>query len=824
MYTLTVNNIEYLVEVIDGKASQIIPDLTVDNYVVEIAIVDGNYSAFNQTVFNVVPRPISLVVSVENITYGEKAIVIVESDVDGEYLVYVDDVPYVVIVADGIGDVAVDGLTVGSYVVDVAVVDGNYSAVNSTSFEVVVKQIDVYVSVDDITYGESAVVFVVSDVDGDYLVCVDDVPYVVSVVDGMGIGIVDGLVVGDHVANVSVIDGNYSAVNSTSFEVAAKPANISVSVENITCGDNATVTVTLPSDATGTVTIGNEIIPIKNGVASAVLTNLPVGNTTVPITYSGDDKYKSNETSVIVTVNEKPKENLTIDAVANPITVGEDAVIIVSGLKDATGNVTVSVNGKTYVASIVEGSASVTVSGLTKNVTAAVIYDGDAKYNGDSTSVDIVVNPKPKDNATISIDAPEITEGQNAIIAVTLPSDATGTVTATVGGKTYTVPVENGAATLSIPNLAKGDYTIPVTYSGDDKYNSVTKDVTINVKEDTSDKINAPDLTKYYSGPEKFLVIVSDYRGNPLVNKEVTIEINGRLYTRTTDEYGTVRMAIGLSSGVYDVTSTVDNQTVNSVVTVLPTVNGTDLVKVYRNASQYYASFRDNQGNYLAQGTEVTFNINGVMYTRAVAENGLAKLNINLEQGEYIITAINPVTGEMSSNNIIVIPRIIENNDLTKYYRNASQYTVKLIGDDGNPVGEGEVVTFNINGVFYTRTTNSSGIAKLNINLNPGSYIITAEYKECKVSNNINVLPTLTGKDITKKYGQNDAFEATLVNDQGKPYANQQISFNINGVFYTRTTDADGIAKLNINLQPGKYIITSTYGQAAISNNVTVTA
>ena len=108
--------------------------------------------------------------------------------------------------------------------------------------------------------------------------------------------------------------------------------------------------------------------------------------------------------------------------------------------------------------------------------------------------------------------------------------------------------------------------------------------------------------------------------------------------------------------------------------------------------------------------------------------------------------------------------------------------------------------------------------------MNPGSYIITAEYKECKVSNNINVLPTLTGKDITKKYGQNDAFEATLVNDQGKPYANQQISFNINGVFYTRTTDADGIAKLNINLQPGKYIITSTYGQAAISNNVTVTA
>ena len=53
--------------------------------------------------------------------------------------------------------------------------------------------------------------------------------------------------------------------------------------------------------------------------------------------------------------------------------------------------------------------------------------------------------------------------------------------------------------------------------------------------------------------------------------------------------------------------------------------------------------------------------------------------------GEYIITAINLETGEMGSNKITVISRIIENNDLIKYYRNASQYTVKLIGDDGNP-------------------------------------------------------------------------------------------------------------------------------------------
>ena len=61
-------------------------------------------------------------------------------------------------------------------------------------------------------------------------------------------------------------------------------------------------------------TIGNEVVPIKNGTASVVLTNVPAGNTIVPVSYSGDDKYNSIETSVAIKVNEKPvppKENLT---------------------------------------------------------------------------------------------------------------------------------------------------------------------------------------------------------------------------------------------------------------------------------------------------------------------------------------------------------------------------------------------------------------------------------------------------------------------------------------------------------------------------------
>ena len=221
----------------------------------------------------------------------------------------------------------------------------------------------------------------------------------------------------------------------------------------------------------------------------------------------------------------------------------------------------------------------------------------------------------------------------------------------------------------------------------------------------------------------------------------------------------------------------------------------------------------------------VRFNINGVMYDRKVSgNNGLAKLNINLEQGQYIITSMNLETGENAANNVTVISRLIENKELVKYYRNATQYTVKVIGDDGNPVGAGESVTFNINGVMYTRQTNGSGIAKLNINLHPGDYIITAEYKDCRVSNNIKVLPVLTADDLTKKYGTPDQFIATLVDGQGNPFAGETVQFNINGVFYNRVTDTNGQSKLNIRLMPGKYVITSSYNGTNIANTITISA
>ena len=518
---------------------------------------------------------------------------------------------------------------------------------------------------------------------------------------------------------------------------------------------------------------------------------------------------------IIVVESDEDKKDLTLNVTR--FDMGGNITLIISGFENATGNVTVTIGENTTTTSIMMGMAFVSVPKLNETVTAHIYYPGDDNYNSASATVEI----KAKKDLNLTVSADPIGAGENATVIITGFKNATGNVTVIAGRGFYNATIIDGTATVNIPGL-NNTTTAYILYRGDENYNMAYTSVNITVKDVPEVVIDAPDVVKYYHGPERFVVTITDGDGNPLVNKSVDIVVNGVKYTRNTDENGIASIGIGLNSGVYNVTTEVDNITVNSVVTVLSTVEGNDLVKVFRNATPYTAVFKDSEGNYLAKGTLVEYNINGVMYRKEVGENGVAKLNINLPQGTYIITATNTVTGENCANNITVLPRIVENKDITKFYKNDTQYTVKLIGDDGNPVGAGEVVTFNINGVFYNRTTNASGEAKLNINLPPGDYVITADYKGCKVSNNIKVLPVLSAKDITMKYHDGTQFVATLVDGQGKPYPDQTVTFNINGVFYNKQTDSEGKAKLNINLMPGEYIITSSYNGVNIANKITI--
>ena len=239
-----------------------------------------------------------------------------------------------------------------------------------------------------------------------------------------------------------------------------------------------------------------------------------------------------------------------------------------------------------------------------------------------------------------------------------------------------------------------------------------------------------------------------------------------------------------------------------------------DLVKIYKNDTQFVVDARKLSCD------NITFKVNGVSYVRDVNESGFAKLNINLNPGIYTIESF--THNYQFNKTITVLPTIIADN-LVKYYKNDSQFYVKLVDFNNDSVAS-QNVTFNINGVFYTRQTNDDGIACLNINLNPGEYIITVidPLTGLQMSYNITVLPVLYGMDVISYYDGTYDYTVKLVDGKGNALPNQIITFNINGLIYNSTTDANGEARLFVSLMPGRYIVTAKYLSSEISNNIVI--
>ena len=229
-------------------------------------------------------------------------------------------------------------------------------------------------------------------------------------------------------------------------------------------------------------------------------------------------------------------------------------------------------------------------------------------------------------------------------------------------------------------------------------------------------KVSAKNLVKYYKNSSGFVV-------KTIANQSVIFEINGKNYTRTSDENGIASININLRPGNYTIKTYTNGIVLNNNITVLSTIISKNIVKMYKNNTQFYATFLKGDGSALAN-TNVTFNINGVFYTRTTDSNGVARLNINLRPATYTLTAIDPLTGLDVGYNVNVLPTIIAKS-IVKTYLNNTQFHATLL-DEKEVIIANTNITFNINGVFYTRTTNASGIATLNINLMPGKYILTA--------------------------------------------------------------------------------------------------
>ena len=688
---------------------------------------------------------------------------------------------------------------------------------------------------DSIIFGENLTVKVELPKDANpswVLMSVGEIYYYVKIDDeGVSLWNMTGLEAGIQYIKIGYRGNNkYEAVEvfHTVNVIKANP-NLNVFIKDVNYGENLTIYATL-NGVNNTNLTGNVIVTINNKNYSVVVINgkgnvsadkLPAGLYNFSATWAGNDNYNGTNISGGFKIN---KIDSTIAINVEDIKVGENATIIVNLDSDATGNVTITLDNQNYTVTINEGQTIKVIGGLKAGTYDVFVkYIGDNNYNSAQNTTKFTVLKISDYNMDVTV--PEFKERVNSTVGVDLPKDAEGTVTVEIEGKKYTANIINGTAKVNILGLGVGDYNITTTYSGDAKYVSMTKKGNITVIPNMDVNLYVDDVVMIYHDGTRLVAKLTDYQGRPIVNDIIYFTINGKTYAKTTDDNGTVSMGLNLDSKVYTATVSYNESEVyskiskNVTVTINPTVISEDLVKMYQNDTRFYVKFTDSTGKALTK-TTVKFNIHGVFYTKKTDKDGVADLGIMLRPGEYILTAYNPVTGEEKGFNITVKSLIVQ-SDLTKYYLNASKFQATIYDKNGS-LAVGKNVTFNINGVFYTKTTDSNGVVSLAINLRPGEYIITTMYEGLDVGNNIVVLPTLVTRDLNMSYGDGSNFTAQTLDGQGKPLANQNVTFNINGVFYNKVTNDNGVASLTMRLMSGKYIITSYWNDFQTGNTIII--
>ena len=625
----------------------------------------------------------------------------------------------------------------------------------------------------------------------------------------------------------------YIGTKNTFYVLTSKmESNISVDVQNINVGDNATIIATLPANATGNVTftVNNKeyIVAIENGSAKLNVENLLSGTYDVLVRFMGDNNYLPSENNASFIVSKVPTNmNIAVDN----INVGEDAVINITLPNEISNElVSVTIDGKSYTVLINNGKGSLILSNLVANsypITAK--YDGNYKYTeGENTTALTVA----KMSSAVNVTANNIKFGEEAVINIAVPNVSLGVATVVVNGKSYNVAIVDEKGVLNIYNLAAGDYNVDVTYLGDNKYLSSTNAANFTVSK-VSDYNMTVDIADIVKGENATITVTIPEDGTG----SVIVTINGTNYKGTVIK-GIAKVIIpDLDEGTYKVVTfytgdnKYDSMIVNGTITVnkntITTLTMNNLVKYFGSSQRLVAKLADALGNPIANAT-VYFTINGKVHARITDENGTASIAIRLLPSEYKASALFNGTKDhdkATANATVTVKSTIFGNDTTLYFRNGTQYMAKFLDSDGKALANTDV-KFNINGVFYTRVTDENGIARLNIRLDPASYIITAYNPVTgeQKANNITVLPRIIAKDLSMKYLDGSTFNAALVDGQGKAISGVNITFNINGVFYHRTTDVNGVASLNIRLISGVYIITSMYDECWASNKITISA
>ena len=734
---------------------------------------------------------------------------------------------------DGRAEITLN-LTAGTYSIKACYL--NQTITNSIS----VKEVSYDLKTADIEFGETECIEAVfaGNVTGHVNFKIGNVDVNVPVDGSNAVFNLSGLRIGKYVINATYFNDKFTSKTVTSqFEVRRATPKANIDVANIAPGETETIEIRFSSNVTGYVTVNvNGIgydVEINDSKAVLNIRNLEMGVYDVLVTYAGNENFTDFTWSTVFSVrNQTSDMSLDIDNICY----GENLVAVAILDESATGNVKFTVSDKIKTVEIIKGQARCVFSGL-----GAGTYRIDAEYSGDlkfkpSKAYGFFRVLKADSTINIVTDAVEI--GENIMIYAHLPENATGKVYFSMTGH-YTPRAKEincGTAFWYISPLDAGRYTIIATYAGDANYSPSNATFTLKVSQVKS-ILQATINDASVNDRVAVNVKLCDMDGNA-ISGNVTLALNKRTYNvNVINGMGSLvlgKMASGnyIFQAVYAGSDDYSTSSVSGTFMVaedlLESVLAADNVTAFYKGEQLLKVRLTSNGKPIVQAV-LNVKVNNKAYTVTTDNSGIATLDLDLNPGLYKAEITFEETLSHNASNasaVINVLSTINATDVVKLYGSGTQYFAMFYASDGSALGNAEV-SFVLNGKTYKVKTLPNGVVRLNININPGSYRITAVNPQTneKVVNSIRIYAKIMeNRDLTQYYGANKYFKVRIYNaTTGKAVGSGvKVTFKVNKKTYAVKTDKKGYAKLKIILKAGRYTITTKYAGYKVSNKITV--
>ena len=860
--TLSVNGTDYTVKVINGVGNYTISGLPAGNHIVTVSFKGSDkFSPTEKTAkFEVKAKyNLNLNVNASDIFEGQDAVVNITTDNNftGEVILSINGRNITVNVVNGVGNYAIQDLSADNYTATVSF-KGNYKfnpTQKSVKFEVKPKyNIGLNVNVEDINEGNMATVTVTTNdaFDGTVKISINGTDIqneTLEIIEGKGSFIAMDLAAENYTVTVR-FDGNTAfnaETKSTEFKVKKEAdktdLNLTISVEDIYVGQYACVNVTTDDSFIGELIIVingivNDNVVVLFGEGEYYIEDLPVGNYVAYIGFNGDDTFKSAAKSVAFEV--KPKQDLNLTVSVDDIFEGQNATVKITADKEFTGNVSIFINWENVLVSVINGTGSHIISGLSiGNYTANVNFEGNYKFNYTEKSVEFEV--KPKYDLDLNVNANDINEGNMATITVTTNNIFNGEVKISINGtdiQNETLEIIEGKGSFIAMDLAAENYTVTVRFDGNTAFNAETKSTEFKVKKeaDKTDLNLTISVEDIYVGQYACVNVTTDdsFIGeliiviNGIVNDNVVVLFGEGEYYIEDLPVGNYVAYIGFNgddtfksaakSVAFEVKPKQDlNLTVsvddifegqNATVKITADKEFTGNVSIFINWENVIVSVINGTGSHIISGLSIG------NYTADVNFEGNYKFNFTEKSVKF---EVKPKAEPPAID--VNVPADAE----------TPEFTIKLPSDATG------TLKVTVNGKTYTANL-VNGSATITVQgLADGTYDAVISYsgdaKYPAVTKNTTltvknpVYKIINNKDVAMLYTSKSLYKV-LVTKNGKAVgAGEAVAIKFNGKTYTVKTDKNGYATLKLpNVKPkkAKYVITATYKGITVKNTVKV--